>query len=68
MEFSTKILMLYQKIKTPQTDPNAMKHEINQYKYFTHSAPNTNYVRGGSYQKVKKLSPLIGVMMKFKVY
>jgi ubiquitin C-terminal hydrolase len=25
-------------------------------------------VRGGSYQKVKKLSPLIGVMIKFKVY
>ena len=24
--------------------------------------------RGGSYQKVKKLSPLIGVMIKFKVY
>jgi hypothetical protein len=25
-------------------------------------------VRGGRYQKVKKLSPLIGVMIKFKVY
>jgi hypothetical protein len=24
--------------------------------------------RGGSYQKVEKLSPLIGVMIKFKVY
>ena len=27
-----------------------------------------SYIRGGSYQKVKKLSPLIGVMIKFKVY
>ena len=27
-----------------------------------------NFSRGGSYQKVKKLSPLIGVMIKFKVY
>ena len=25
-----KLLILYQKIKTPQTDPNALKHEINQ--------------------------------------
>jgi hypothetical protein len=25
-------------------------------------------VRGGSYRKVKKLSPLIGVMIKFKEY
>jgi hypothetical protein len=27
-----------------------------------------HFSRGGSYQKVKKLSPLIGVMIKFKVY
>ena len=25
-----KLLILYQKIKIPQTDPNALKHEINQ--------------------------------------
>ena len=34
-----ELLILYQKIKIPQTDPNALKHEINQYKYFTNCDP-----------------------------
>ena len=40
-----KLLILYQKIKTPQTDPNSLKHKINQYKYFTNCDPSlsSNY-------------------------
>ena len=34
-----KWLILYQKIKTPETDPNALKHEINQLRYFTNCDP-----------------------------
>ena len=36
---STKIINFDQKINTSQNDPNALKHEINQYKYFPNWDP-----------------------------
>ena len=36
---STKILNFDPKIDTSQNDPNALKHEINQYKYFPNWDP-----------------------------
>ena len=36
---STKIINFDQKINTSQNDPNALKHEINQYKYFPNCDP-----------------------------
>ena len=36
---STKIINFDQKINTSQNDPNALKHEITQYKYFPNCDP-----------------------------
>ena len=43
-----KLLILYPKIKNPQTDPNTLKHEIYRYKYFTnfdHNYPHMHPTR-----------------------